>query len=209
MTSRLTADHSWSPLWLFSHHVSISLYLNIQWVSISCRFTHLSRAGWPAEAWLAVRRSASFLSFWFLGCWCDDAPLSNARVSLCDAGSETSEETQSYFTFLWACVCVCVCVLFVYVFCLCVCLKLMIRRFPFLWPLKPTMGVLCWYIKRGRKGGSRITQWSAAAPRARMRAHCVSVCVCVCVCVCVRVCVCVCVSQQLHTVANYWESSSR
>lgn len=115
--SHLTADHRWSPLWLLSHHVSISWHLNTQWVSISRRFTHLSRAGWPAEAWLAVHRSASFLSFWFLGCWCDDAPLSNARVCLCDAGSETSEETQSYFRFLWACVCV----LFVYVFNICVC----------------------------------------------------------------------------------------
>lgn len=54
------------------------------------------------------------------------------------------------------------------------------QAIPLLWPLKPTLGVLCWYIKTGRKGGSRIMQCSAAARRARMGIHvhvhaCVSV----------------------------------
>lgn len=51
------------------------------------------------------------------------------------------------------------------------------RAIPLLWPLKPTMGVLCWYIKTGRKGGSRIMQCRAAAKRARM-----GVCACLCTC---------------------------
>ncbi len=62
---------------------------------------------------------------------------------------------------------------------------------PYLWPLKPSMGVFCWYIKQGRKGGSRIMQCGAAAPRARMSALCASLCACVCVSM----------AEHLHTVA--------
>lgn len=69
----------------------------------------------------------------------------------------------SFFFSLWGCV-----------FCLCD-PDSDDEAIPLLWPLKPTMGVLCWYIKTGRKGGSRIMQCGAEAQRAR-------VCGCVCVC---------------------------
>lgn len=36
-------------------------------------------------------------------------------------------------------------------------------RFLLPWPLKPTVGVLCWYIRRGRKGGSRIMWFCSGA----------------------------------------------
>lgn len=51
------------------------------------------------------------------------------------------------------------------------------QAIPLLWPLKPTMGVLCLHIKRGRKGGSRIMQSGAAEQRARMSTT-EGVCVC-------------------------------
>ena len=50
----------------------------------------------------------------------------------------------------------------------CFCLCVTDQAIPLLWPLKPTMGVLCLHIKRGRKGGSRIMLCGAAAQRARM-----------------------------------------
>lgn len=46
---------------------------------------------------------------------------------------------------------------------------------PLLWPLKATLGVLCWYIRRGRKGGSRVNQSNAATWRARSLHICVSI----------------------------------
>lgn len=66
----------------------------------------------------------------------------------------------------------------VYLLCFCVS-EVDDEGVPLLWPLKPTMGVLCWYMKRGRKGGSRKMKCSVATWRARM-------CVCVCVCVSMR-----------------------
>lgn len=84
---------------------------------------------------------------------------------------ETCEKTRSTlqgFMGVWGVyvggflTCVCVCV-----FCLCN-PEADEQAILLLWPLKPTMGVFCWYIKRGRKGGSRTMQCSAVAQRTRM-----------------------------------------
>lgn len=92
-----------------------------------------------------------------IGRWCD-VSLAAGCVMLAVTLPETSEKNTGYLRFLWVCGCVCI------RFCVCVCVCVFYlcvsdaddQAIPLLWPLKPTMGVLCWYIKRGRKGGSRI-----------------------------------------------------
>lgn len=77
-------------------------------------------------------------------CWCDVSLEHRSGYWLCDAGSDTAWdlwENTGNFRFLWECGCVCMCLFFfLHVFSAS---EADDQAIPLLWPLKPTMGVLC------------------------------------------------------------------
>lgn len=129
-------------------------------VACLCPFTHLSRTGWAAEVWPSIQMLSSFFSFPQ-----NTTYFSNCSYCPCDAGSLTPlRKHTAHFSFISTWVCV-------YVF-LCLCVLLVWSR-SWWWgdsflPLKPSMGVFCWYIKIGRKGGSRKMPSSSVAQRAKV-----------------------------------------
>lgn len=80
--------------------------------------------------------------------------LSQMPVTGCVTAA--SSRTQASQKSLGVCICV-VCVCFA-----CVILKLVMRRFLLPWPLKSTVGVLCWYRERkeGRVKNNAAQFWS-------------------------------------------------